>query len=212
MSNQNTEKGKVLKSTGLAIGVFLTIAFSLTGLIVVPNWQFQGLKPVVKADGTQYPAPPTGEVKAGRAVYIDQGCIYCHSQQVRMKGYGADIRRNWGNRRSVPRDYLYDRPHQLGTMRTGPDLASIGARQPSIDWHALHLYNPQITSAGSIMPRYEYLFTEVKGGKVPEGAIRIPAAMQKDGVTHIVPKDRGRQLIAYLISLNQSFPLPEANQ
>ncbi len=205
-------KGKILKSAGLSIGVFFTIALSVTGLVIVPNWQFQGLKPVVKPDGTQYPTPPTGDVKAGRAVYIDQGCIYCHSQQVRMKGYGADIRRNWGTRRSVPRDYLYDAPHQLGTMRTGPDLASIGARQPSVDWQALHLYNPQITSPGSIMPRFEYLFDEVKGGAPPPGAIRIPATQQKNGVTHIVLKDRGRQLIAYLISLNQSFPLPEANQ
>jgi cytochrome c oxidase cbb3-type subunit II len=201
-----------MKNPFLPIGVFLTIALSLSGLIIVPNWQFQGLKPVTKADGSQYPAPLTGDSAAGRAVYIDQGCIYCHTQQIRMKGYGADIRRNWGTRRSVPRDYIYEKPHQLGTQRTGPDLASIGSRQPSVDWQALHLYDPQITSPGSVMPGFEYLFEEVKGGTPPATAIKVPPGKGKNGVTHIVPKERGRQLIAYLISLNKTFPLPEANQ
>jgi cytochrome c oxidase cbb3-type subunit 2 len=154
-----------------------------------------------------------GEAHAGRDVYINQGCIYCHSQQVRMKGYGADIRRGWGTRRSVPRDYLFDRPHQLGTMRTGPDLASIGARQPSRDWHALHLYDPQITSPGSVMPRFEYLFEEIKRGVTPPGeAVKIPAGYQNGEVAYILPNRRGRALIEYLKRLNQSFPLPEAQQ
>lgn len=201
------------KTFFLAIGIFLTIAASLTGLVIIPNWQFQGIQPVTKPDGTQYPPRYLGEELKGRAVYIDQGCIYCHSQQVRMKGYGADIRRGWGTRRSVPRDYLHDRPHQLGTMRTGPDLGSIGARQPSVDWHALHLYDPQITSAGSVMPGFPYLFTEVKSGETPPaGAVKLPANYRRAGISHVVPTDRGAALITYLKRLNQSFPLPEANQ
>ena len=196
----------------LILGIFLTIASSVTGLVIIPNWQFQELKPVIKADGLQYPAPFAGEAAVGRGVYIDQGCIYCHTQQVRMKGYGADIRRGWGTRRSVPRDYLYDRPHQLGTMRTGPDLASIGARQPSSDWHALHLYNPQITSPGSVMPRFDYLFEEVKEPrKLPETAVKVPSGAA-GGVTHIIPTERGHALIVFLKRLNQSYPFPEANQ
>jgi cytochrome c oxidase cbb3-type subunit 2 len=130
-----------------------------------------------------------------------------------MKGYGADIRRGWGTRRSVPRDYLFDKPHQLGTMRTGPDLASIGARQPSFDWHALHLYDPQITSPGSIMPRFAYLFKEVKAGDTPVGgSVKLPTSYHNKAISHIVPTDRGLALIAYLKRLNQSFPLKEANQ
>lgn len=204
---------QLLGSIGLALGVFLTIAFSLTGLIVIPNWQFQELKPIIKADGTQYPAVLTGEEAQGRRVYIDQGCIYCHTQQIRMKGYGADIRRNWGTRRSVPRDYIFEKPHQLGTMRTGPDLASIGSRQPSRDWHSLHLYNPQITSPGSSMPRFNYFFNEIKEGQsAPPNAIVVPAPLRKNSISHIVPNARGNSLILYLISLNKTFPLPEANQ
>ncbi len=206
------------RSIGLSVGVFLTIAASVTGLVIIPNWQFRELQPVKKADGTQYPVPYFGEQLKGRGVYIDQGCIYCHSQQIRMKGYGADIRRNWGTRRSVPRDYIFEKPHQLGTMRTGPDLASIGSRQPSVVWHALHLYNPQITSPGSTMPRFNYLFTEMKSGDaLPAGAfpadvIKIPEPLQTNGITQLVPNDRGKALIEYLRGLNKTFPLPEAAQ
>jgi cytochrome c oxidase cbb3-type subunit 2 len=207
-----------LKNVGLAVGVFLTIAASVTGLVIVPNWQFKGLEPVRKADGTQYPRPYFGDELKGRQVYIDLGCIYCHTQQVRMKGYGADIRRNWGTRRSVPRDYLFDRPHQLGTMRTGPDLANIGVRQPSEVWHALHLYNPQFTSPGSVMPPFRYLFHTLKEGEAlpagvsPADVIAIPPQFHKDGVTRLAPTERGKALITYLKALNQSFPLPEAAQ
>jgi cytochrome c oxidase cbb3-type subunit II len=206
------------KNIGLALGVFLTIAASVTGLVIVPNWQFRELQPVKKADGTQYPVPYFGEQAKGRQVYIDQGCIYCHSQQIRMKGYGADIRRNWGTRRSVPRDYIFEKPHQLGTMRTGPDLASIGSRQPSTVWHALHLYDPQITSPGSIMPRFQYLYTELKEGEaLPPGTfeadlVKIPPQFQKNGVTRLMPTERGKALVEYLKGLNKTFPLPEAAQ
>ncbi len=206
------------RNIGLVIGAALTITASVTGLVVVPNWQFRELQPVKKADGTQYPVPWFGEQLKGRQVYIDQGCIYCHTQQIRMKGYGADIRRNWGTRRSVPRDYIYEKPHQLGTQRMGPDLASIGSRQPSTVWHALHLYNPQITSPGSIMPRFQYFFTELRNGEaLPAGAfpsdvIQIPPMHQKNGITRLVPTERGKALIEYMKALNKTFPLPEAAQ
>lgn len=194
-------------------GVLLSIAFSLSGLVLIPNWQFQEHKPVVNArQGTQYPTPLSGEAFHGREVYVDQGCLYCHTQQVRAKGYGGDIRRGWGNRRTVARDYMYEFPILLGTMRTGPDLANIGARQPSREWHSLHLYNPQITSPGSIMPRFQYLFRAIKTGEeVPKGAIALPAAFQSEG-SHILPKERGEQLIEYLQAQNRTFPLPEAKQ
>ncbi len=195
------------------LGVILTIALSLSGLVLVPNWQFQEHKPVVNARAsTQYPSPLTGPALHGRDIYVDQGCLYCHTQQVRPKGYGGDIRRGWGNRRTVARDYMFEFPILLGTNRTGPDLANIGARQPSRDWHSLHLFNPQITSAGSIMPRFEYLFQVVKpGGDIPKGAIALPPAFQAEG-SHIIPTERGEQLIEYLRVQNRTFPLPEAKQ
>jgi hypothetical protein len=61
-------------------------------------------------------------------------------------------------RASVPADYVYDRPHLLGSLRTGPDLFNIGARQPSKDWHLGHLYQPRAYVPNSIMPSYPFLF------------------------------------------------------
>src|ERR1700747_2656058 len=67
----------------------------------------------------------------GERVYAANGCVYCHSQQVRADYIADDIDRKWGNRRSAPRDYIFDRPIFLGKMRMGQDLANIGARAPA---------------------------------------------------------------------------------
>ena len=97
---------------------------------------------------------------AGRTVYQANGCVYCHSQQVRSQHFanGADIARGWGQRRTVSRDYIYDRPVMLGTMRTGPDLAAVGERIASPSWHHEHLFNPRSKSDWSIMPSFSFLY------------------------------------------------------
>lgn len=201
------------KTLFIALGIFFTIAASVTGLVIIPNWQYQELAPVKTRDGRQYPNPHYGAAALGRKVYIDQGCIYCHSQQVRAKGYGGDIRRGWGLRRSVARDYLYDFPHQLGTIRTGPDLSNIGVRQPSSNWHYLHLFNPQITSNGSVMPQYKYFFkTLPPTADPPPDAVKLPPAFATPTEGYIVPLERGRNLVAYLRSMDRNFDLPEAKQ
>jgi len=67
----------------------------------------------------------------GEHVYAANGCVYCHTQQVRADYIADDIERKWGTRRSTPRDYIFDRPVFLGKMRMGQDLANIGARAPA---------------------------------------------------------------------------------
>src|SRR5437763_12558944 len=67
----------------------------------------------------------------GERVYASNGCVYCHSQKVRPDYIANDIERKWGNRRSAPRDYIFERPVFLGKMRMGQDLANIGARAPA---------------------------------------------------------------------------------
>ena len=67
----------------------------------------------------------------GAHVYAANGCVYCHSQQVRADYIADDIERKWGDRRSAPRDYIFQRPVFLGKMRMGQDLANIGARAPA---------------------------------------------------------------------------------
>jgi cytochrome c oxidase cbb3-type subunit 2 len=198
--------------------VLATILFSLSGLVLIPDWQFQDQKPILDEYGEPHPTEPTGSVYLGRQVYISQGCIYCHSQQVRSNSFGADMARNWGQRRSVARDYIFDRPHLMGTMRTGPDLANIGARQPSREWHYLHLFNPQITSKGSIMPPFRFLFRVVDlQSEVSAEARRrwtqVSADQSGTGQpAFLLPTQRASDLVDYLLSLDQNYDLPEAHR
>jgi cytochrome c oxidase cbb3-type subunit 2 len=95
-------------------------------------------------------------------------------------------------------------------MRTGPDLANIGARQPSREWHYLHLYNPHITSPGSIMPEFPFLFEVLENPqRIPNRAVRLPEKWA-DEPTWILPKDRAIRLVEYLLSLDRNYPVPEA--
>lgn len=116
----------------LFLGIFGTFAFSWIGLTVIPTWQIGHLNPESDEEGTDiYPRPQSGMFNRGAHVYAANGCVYCHSQQVRADYIADDIERKWGNRRSAPRDYIFDRPVFLGKMRMGQDLANIGARAPA---------------------------------------------------------------------------------
>ena len=116
----------------LFLGIFGTFAFSWVGLTVLPNWQIGHLNPQSDEEGTDiYPQPQSGMFERGARVYAANGCIYCHSQQVRADYAADDIERGWGNRRSAPRDYIFERPVFLGKMRMGQDIANIGARAPA---------------------------------------------------------------------------------
>jgi cbb3-type cytochrome oxidase cytochrome c subunit len=116
----------------LFLGIFGTFAFSWLGLTVIPNWQIGHLNPESDEEGTDiYPRPQSGMFERGARVYAANGCVYCHSQQVRAYYAADDIERKWGDRRSAPRDYIFERPIFLGKMRMGQDIANIGARAPA---------------------------------------------------------------------------------
>ena len=126
----------------LVLGVFGTFAFSWVGLTVIPNLQIGALNPQMDEEGTDiYPAPKSGMADRGRRIYAANGCIYCHSQQIRpgyayadvdrVRDAGPSPRPKWAERRSAPRDYLFDRPVVLGQERMGPDLSNIGKRAPT---------------------------------------------------------------------------------
>src|SRR5216683_5637289 len=126
----------------LFIGVFGTFAFSWVGLTVIPNLQIGALNPQMDEEGTDiYPAPKSGMADRGRRIYAANGCIYCHSQQIRpgyayadvdrVRDAGPSPRPKWAERRSAPRDYIFDRPVVLGQERMGPDLADIGKAAPT---------------------------------------------------------------------------------
>lgn len=193
------------------LGAFFVLASSWFGLLVIPQMQLGGQQAIIVAStGSVYPAPRPGLAVQGEVSYRANGCIYCHTQQVRPEHYGADIKRNWGQRRTVSLDYLRDAPVMLGTMRTGPDLANIGMRQPDTVWHLLHLYDPQITSQGSIMPPHRFLFEKKPVGKVPSpDALQIAGAQSPGAGYEIVPTAEAMALVAYLKSLKSNAPIPE---
>jgi cytochrome c oxidase cbb3-type subunit 1 len=101
--------------------------------------------------------------RAGRLVYIRDGCWYCHSQFVRPVT-GEDQR--WGPV-SQAGEYVYDQPHMLSTRRIGPDLTREGGRYED-QWHIAHHWNPRDITPDSIMPSFPWLFKEPTGKGPPE--------------------------------------------
>ena len=95
--------------------------------------------------------PRTSVEAAGRQIYIENGCVYCHSQSIRAFDWihGA-------NRIAQAGDYVGDQPILLGSARTGVDLSQEGGEHPD-DWHIAHFINPRYTRPNSIMPPFEWL-------------------------------------------------------
>ncbi len=206
----------------LFCGIFFALAFSFTGLILSSNIQLGNLQPTTETleeDGSMvegdpmFPVKIPGLAQRGKEVYIDQGCIYCHTQQTRRAGFGADIDRGWAPRQTVARDYIYQDRVLLGSMRTGPDLVNVGGRPLTADWHHQHLYNPQITSPGSTMPPFPYLY-EVKQieGVPSKNALSFPPGSEyaPEAGYEVIPTERAEALVAYLLSLKINYSLPEA--
>jgi len=204
----------------LFLGIFLTIAFSWSGIVLtnlVQQSDAGATQPHFDSTmGTVGPTPPSGEAVQGSRVYQDLGCFFCHTQQVRREGYGSDIARNWGDRQSVSRDYIYDDRVMLGTMRTGPDLRNVGARRTDRNWHYVHLYDPRITSeledgSYSNMPPHPFLFEErrIVGERSTE-ALVLPGDYAPPVGYEIVPTPRAEALVAYLLSLHTDYTPPEA--
>ena len=155
----------------LLLGIFGTFAFSWAGLTLIPNAQIGHLDPQVDEEGNDpYPAPESGMADRGRKVYAANGCVYCHSQQIRADYAAADIDRKWGERRSAPRDYLFERPVLLGRSRMGPDLANIGKRAPAEDAEAppapaAASPSPTLAVAGALSAPSAAAPTPTKDGK-----------------------------------------------
>jgi cytochrome c oxidase cbb3-type subunit 2 len=134
------------KSVLLIVLVILTV--SVGGLVEIVPLFFQrsttepvkGLKP--------YPALQL----AGRDIYVREGCYNCHSQMIRP--FRAETER-YGHY-SVAGEFVYDRPFQWGSKRTGPDLARVGGRYGD-EWHRIHLDNPRDVVPESNMPGYPWL-------------------------------------------------------
>ncbi|MDF0491348.1 cbb3-type cytochrome c oxidase subunit II [Sphingomonas sp. H39-1-10] len=188
------------RSIPLVVLAMAILAFATVMLVVGPKLQI----------GSE-PSPPglrpyTAQELRGRQQYISLGCVYCHSQQPRTPDQAPDAERGWG-RASVAADYAYDYPHLMGTMRTGPDLFNVGARLPSAAWQLTHLYQPRAVSPWSIMPAYPFLF-ETKDRAAPgDLVVWLPPKQRIPGKV-VVAKPEARDLVAYLLSLDHTYPVP----
>jgi cytochrome c oxidase cbb3-type subunit 2 len=196
----------------LLLGCASAFLLAWVSVVVIPLWQGSKLELALDADsGELLPFALSGLAERGRQVYATDGCVACHTQQIRAKDQGYDTARGWGERRSVPRDYLNLAPAFLGSIRLGPDLSNIGKRQRSAAWHHQHLYAPASHSVGTIMPAFAFLYdvSEIKGAPSAERLILPPPYAPAAGY-QVVPKSEAKALVAYLLSLNQSYDLPEA--
>jgi cytochrome c oxidase cbb3-type subunit 2 len=140
---------------------FLSLAAFVQGVLPMlePESRSETVTRVVRTDlgelkWMEYGASDyTPQQQRGRAVYIREGCWYCHSQYVRPV---AGETRRWGPITQAG-EYAYDRPHLFSTRRIGPDLSRVGLKY-SDGWHLAHFWNPRMLSPDSIMPRFTALF------------------------------------------------------
>ncbi len=184
----------VLLSTGIAVAPALSMQDSNVPLPGMPEM--------------------TRQERDGLAVYVAEGCMGCHTQQVR----NIEMDKTWGSRPSIPSDYYYSKqrmniwqqsPSLLGSERTGPDLTNVGVRRGSEQWQLLHLYDPRMVVEGSIMPRYGWLFREVDSAQVKPDDVVLAIAEDKLPAPgkRVVATKKANDLVAYLLSLKQA-PLP----
>jgi cytochrome c oxidase cbb3-type subunit 2 len=180
------------------LGAVAVMTFAALVLVFVP------LAVLEEVEAPAGLAPYAGA--AGRRIYVREGCVYCHSQQVRDPSLASDSARGWG-RQSVPADYVYDRPHLLGTMRTGPDLFDVGQRLPDRQWHLLHLYQPRVVAPWSVMPSFGYLFEVLPEGEPTRLEVVTTPPGLVDGVLVATPD--ASVLVDYLLKLRRDYPPPE---
>lgn len=153
--------------------------------------------------------PYTALQVAGRDVYVREGCYNCHSQMIRP--FRAETLR-YGSY-SLAGEFVYDRPFQWGSKRTGPDLARVGGRY-SDEWHRIHLINPRDLVPESNMPAYPWLEkTAANAGTIQAhmlGLRKLGAPYSDEDITQapeaLKDKTELDALIAYLQVLGTYRP------
>ncbi len=147
----------VEKNIGLMV-ILIVLVISVGGLVeIVPLfYQKSTTEPVAGLE------PYDALQLTGRDVYVREGCYNCHSQMIRP--FRAETER-YGPY-SVAGEFVYDRPFQWGSKRTGPDLHRVGGRYTD-EWHRVHMNNPRDLVPDSVMPAYPWLAkTQVKPSSI----------------------------------------------
>jgi cytochrome c oxidase cbb3-type subunit II len=192
------------------LGLFAALLISFAGIVLGSHAQLGRLAPYFDdTEGQAFPLRTSGIAAQGQQVYADLGCAACHTQQVRRPDYGSDQARGWGDRQSVARDYIHQARPQLGASRLGPDLTNLAARKPSAA-SAEGLYRLLYFGAET-HPRYRFLFEErPQQGEPSPDALRLTGTSAPKAGHEMVPMDRARALVAYLLSLSTAYDYPEA--
>ena len=149
-----TAHDKVEKNIGLMIILIIGV-ISVGGLVQIVPLFFQDSLTEPVAGLKPYSALRL----EGRDIYLRESCMVCHSQMIRP--FRAETER-YGHY-SVAGEFVYDRPFQWGSKRTGPDLHRVGGRY-SDDWHRVHMINPRDVVPESIMPGYPWLAENMLDG------------------------------------------------
>jgi cytochrome c oxidase cbb3-type subunit I/II len=153
---QNVSKRRVagegwhtwLERNPIKLTILATIAILIGGIVqIVPTIMVKSNIPTISSVKPYSPL----ELE-GRDLYIREGCVSCHSQMIRP--FRSEVER-YGEY-SKAGEFVYDHPFLWGSKRTGPDLHRVGGKY-SDNWHLNHMYDPQSTSSGSIMPAYQWL-------------------------------------------------------
>ncbi|MFD1316316.1 cytochrome-c oxidase, cbb3-type subunit I [Namhaeicola litoreus] len=128
--------------------VLTTVAVIIGGVIeIIPMIVVKSNVPTITSV-----KPYTPLELEGRDIYIREGCNNCHSQMIRP--FRSEVER-YGEY-SKAGEFVYDHPFLWGSRRTGPDLHRVGGKYND-NWHFNHMMDPQLTSPGSIMPKYPWL-------------------------------------------------------
>lgn len=183
-----------------ALGLFVVLTIFVAILPAINNQMDNA--PLPNAE------PMSADAHQGKLSYIANGCVACHTQQVR----NVDMDKPWGSRPGIAADYaantridfLRNTATLMGTERTGPDLTNIGVRQPSMAWNLLHLYQPRAVVKSSIMPAYPWLFEIKQTVGKDEVEVIIPDEFSKGINGKVVATKEAIQLVNYLQSLKQT--------
>ena len=159
---------KRLERKPVQLTIWATLTILVGGAIqIIPTLMVKANIPTISAV-----KPYTPLELEGRDIYIKEGCVGCHSQMIRP--FRSEVER-YGTY-SKAGEFVYDHPFLWGSKRTGPDLHRLGKKY-SDSWHFNHMYDPQSTSPGSIMPAYQWLTKNILDTSQTQNKMKIMAKL-----------------------------------
>jgi cytochrome c oxidase cbb3-type subunit II len=193
-------------------GLFAALGFTYVGIVFGLNAQLGSLASYYEdIEGATFPQLFPSVIARGKQVSRGLGCVACDTQKVRRSGFGSDHVGGWGDCQSIVRDYICQPFPQLGFFWIGPDLTSVGNRKPSAPGADALLHMPSAGSEG--MPPYRFLFEMRRigaGAQPSDEALKLMGALEPKAGLQVVPTQRARDLVGYLVNLKTTHDYPEA--